>query len=378
MQREAAKPPPQQEAPDLEADFEAASDKAKATGDTFERLDIPQIKALADPRWLVSGLIPEQSLGFIYGPPGCLKTFMGFDLALSFATRRGQWLGRNIEHGGAVIYISSEGQGDLKFRIMAWEQHFGIDANKSPFRLIRQSINFMKADDVGKLLATVQAVADETKQPVVAVFVDTVSRVLPGSDENLQKDMTVFVAACDAVRQRFGACVIGIHHTARAGNMRGSTVIPAAGDFVVEMRHEPGTGGGSIFAAKIKAAEDGWEQYFKVVKVQLSDVGMHTSLVLEASDQPPSGQSLDARGWPAKEILREVLSAISEQWLKGQPWGAAANCARPAVRMIVSRWRLKRRVVTEVLDSWVANNIIVEEVLDPKKRIKGYRKLIDI
>ena len=59
----------------------------------------------------------------------------------------------------------------------------------------------MRQDDVGKLLNTVQAIADETTAPIAAVFVDTVSRVLPGSDENLQKDMTDFVAACDAVRR---------------------------------------------------------------------------------------------------------------------------------------------------------------------------------
>ena len=54
-----------------------------------------------------------------------------------------------------------------------------------------------------KLLATVQAIADEVG-PIAAVFVDTVSRVLPGAEENLQKDMTLFVKACDAVRERFG------------------------------------------------------------------------------------------------------------------------------------------------------------------------------
>src|SRR4029077_15901285 len=116
-------------------------------------------------------------------------------------------------------------------------------------------MNFMHPDDVGKLLATVQAVADEVG-PVAAVFVDTVSRVLPGAEENLQKDMTLFVAACDAIRQRFLATVFGLHHTNKNGGMRGSTVMPGAGDFIIEVRREPGAMQGSIFATKIKAAED--------------------------------------------------------------------------------------------------------------------------
>jgi len=382
LRDEADKPPPKQEAPDLEADFGAAAEKAKATGDTFERLDIPQIKNLSDPKWLVGGLIIEQALGFVYGPPGCLKTFIALDLALTFATAKPLWWGRAVERGGAVIYISSEGLGDLKFRIKAWEQHRKTVADASPFRLIRQGINFMKAEDVGKLLATVQAVADETKAPIAAVFVDTVSRVLPGSDENLQKDMTVFVAACDAVRQRFGATVVGIHHTSRAGNMRGSTVIPAAGDFIVEVRREPGAAVGSIFAAKIKAGEDGWEQQFKTVTVQLGDIGGHSSLVIDAdpgggaasADAPGSGPA----GWPTKDTLRQILAAIAEQWLKKEPWCYSKNSPRSATVNIMKRWRIKRKIVDDILAEWVAHGVVAHDTLDAKRHIQGYRKMMDI
>ena len=52
----------------------------------FEYLDIDQIKNMPNPQWLVDRLVIERSLGFIYGPPGCLKTFIALDMALSFAT----------------------------------------------------------------------------------------------------------------------------------------------------------------------------------------------------------------------------------------------------------------------------------------------------
>ena len=123
----------------------------------------------------------------------------------------------------------------------------------------------MRPEDVGSLLATVKAVATKAG-PIAAVFVDTVSRVLPGAEENLQKDMTLFMSACDAVRQRFGTVVFGVHHTNANGKFRGSTVMPGAGDFILEVRREPGAMAGSIFAFKIKDGEDGWEQHFKVEK----------------------------------------------------------------------------------------------------------------
>ena len=123
-------------------------------------------------------------------------------MALSFTTGQKTWWDRGIERKGAVVYISSEGQADLKFRLQAWQKHRGALIAGTSFRLIRQSINFMDPADVGKLLATVKAIVAETGR-ATAVFVDTVSRVLPGAEENLQKDMSLFIRRLRCVRQQF-------------------------------------------------------------------------------------------------------------------------------------------------------------------------------
>ena len=241
---EAAKPKPGEPDQDFEAVSAKVEEQARTNpGALFEYLSVDQIKQMPDPDWLVSGLVVEQALGFIYGPPGCLKTFIALDMALCFSVGMPDWWGRTIERKGAVVYISSEGQADLKFRIQAWEQHNKVLADDAPFFLIRQTINFMKAEDVGKLLATVQSIADLTKGPIAAVFVDTVSRVLPGSDENLQKDMTLFVAACDAVRQRFLTTVLGLHHTSRNGNIKGVDHVSPALAVTFAVRGQAGAGG---------------------------------------------------------------------------------------------------------------------------------------
>ena len=276
------------------------------SGDLYEFLDVQAIKALPDPRGLIKGLAIEQALGFVYGPPGCLKTFICLDMALSFVSGLPEWWGRGIERSGAVVYISSEGQSDLKFRIEAWEtKHKKVD--NCPFYLIRQTINFMQPADVGRLLATVQEIARLAGKPLAAVFVDTVSRVLPGADENLQKDMTLFVAACDAVRQRFDTIVVGVHHTARAGNMRGSTVFPGAGDFMLEVEREPGARIGIIRAVKIKAAEDGWEQPFAVEEVPLGLGATSSLVVLPADDDAPPRARMQPNERAVLEALKRAL-----------------------------------------------------------------------
>jgi hypothetical protein len=318
-------------------------------------------------------MVIEQSLGFLYGPPGCLKSFIALDMALAITTGQPSWWNRKISRPGAVIYISTEGLGNLKFRIMAWEQHRGVVVKDAPFRLIRQGINFTSRDDIVKLLATVQSVADSLSVPIAAVFVDTVSRVLPGIDENLQKDMTIFVAGCDAVRQRFSCVVVGLHHTNKMGSIRGSTVLPGAGDFMIEVKREPGALTGSIRAEKIKDAEDGWEEFFAVTKIELPTIGQHTSLVVDPGKPPARGDGL-----PDRDRCREILAALDQQWRNGTPWCHGKNSPRCAEVNINRHWNIERKIAVRLLEEWHAQGVIIEDVFDAKKRIKGYRKMLEI
>jgi len=363
------------QAHDYSADFDQAQAQASAKTDLFEYLTIEQILSLPPPKWLIEKLIIEQAVGFIFGPPGSLKTFVALDIAMSIATQRANWWDYNVARHGTVIYILNEGVLSVPHRLKVWEQHRQTAIANTSFRLIRQSINFMRVEDVGKLLATVQAIIDETG-PVVAVFVDTVSRVLPGAKENQQEDMSLFIAACDAVKDRFGATVIGVHHTNYAGGFRGSTVMPAAGAFLIETRREPGAMSGSIYALKVKDGEDGWERFFTVSKITLADAGQTTSLMVDGVSQEPLKKESDA--WPDRDTLRKILAAIDGQWHKQQPWCFSKNTPRNAVNNIMLRWRLKRKIVEDILAEWNANDIIAEEICDAQNHVKGYRKLVDL
>ena len=363
--QEARKPPPD---PDAGVGFGTAKPDPNPNP-LYERLDVKQIKAMADPKWLVERLIIENSLGFIFGAPGTVKTFLALDLSLSFATGRKEWWGRKVEHNGTVIYVSSEGFSDLKFRIMAWEQQRGVNADDASFRLIREGINFTKLEDIQKLLATIEAVVAETKTPVTAVIVDTVSRVLPGVDENLQKDMTMFVNGCDAVRRKFATTVIGLHHTARAGNMRGSTVIPGAGDFVIEMRREPGAQEGSFYVSKLKAAQDGEEQHFKMVEVAVGMAGEHTSVVLEPIDAQAA-----AGGWPNTNMEQRVLYAITEGWASGKPWSSSPQSGeRYAPRIMDVKFQIPIKIGKEWLEKALIEGRLTNETYDTKRKIVGLK-----
>lgn len=347
-------------------------DIAADPADTFELLSVGEIKKLPDPLWIVSGLVPEGGLGFIFGPPGCGKSFIGLGMALSVAARLPEWWGRSIKKHGAVIYISSEGHTDLKNRIMAWEQATGCKADDVPFYLIRQSINFMSPGDVEKLLRTIQAVADKAGAPVM-VFVDTVSRVLPGADENLQKDMTLFISACDLVREKFGATVVGIHHTSRNGNLRGSTVFDGAGDFLAQIERDEGAAIGTLTAKKIKAAQDGWKQAFRLDQVPVGDIAGTTSLVASACAQDAANEG---NKWPDRDTCQRVLGAIREAWDAGRPWSSyphAKKHGRYAPVLLSQGFNVKPQIAEQMIETWLMRDVLTVEIRDNHSKQKGLK-----
>jgi hypothetical protein len=350
----------------------ADDDFAGVAPKTFELLDVPAIKALPDPSWLVKGLVTDNGLGFIYGPPGCGKSFIALGMALSVACKLPEWWGRTIERTGPVVYISSEGQSDLKFRIRAWEQATGQNADAAPFFLIRQSINFMVPDDVATLLRTIQVVADSAEAPCL-VFVDTVSRVLPGADENLQKDMTLFISACDAVRQTFGSTVVGVHHTSRAGGaMRGSTVFDGAGDFLAQIEREEGAKVGTLTARKIKAAEDGWKQPFTLEQVAVGDIAGTTSLVAKACPTPaPDGDD----GWPDKDTCRRIMAAIEAAWITGKPWSSYPHSKKHGryAPVLMRDFNVKPQIAEKMIETWLMRDVLSVEVRNTDTKLKGLK-----
>ena len=54
-----------------------------------------------------------------------------------------------------------------------------------------------------------------------------------------------------------------------------------------EVRREPGAMSGSVFATKIKSAEDGWEQFFRVEKIDLPGATSSTGAPSSGSVQLP-------------------------------------------------------------------------------------------
>lgn len=362
------------QAPSETDDMFAAN--ADATGETqrqsgvFELLRIGDIFSLPDPVFAIDRHIPEAAMGFLYGRPGCGKSFVALDWALHMAYGLPTWHGDAIaiRPGANVLYLAREGSTGFKARIRAWQQHHLLPEGVEPaFALIRQTINFMQADDIQKLMRTVRS---SITGPVDLIVVDTVSRVLPGADENLQKEMTLFVRACDALQDAFHAIVLGVHHSGKSGDMRGSSVLKGAGDFVFKLDRKEGAKAGKLICEKQKDAPDGWAETYAFSKIEFEG---GSSLV------PVRMATAEAESDTCEPARREIiLAAIDAAWNAGTPWSPAPQSRSRYAGNILSRdFDVKAEVGLQWLGLWESEGLIVQDEVSARTHTRGYRRVTE-
>ena len=341
-------------------------DERPVPTDIYPVLTVEAIRTRPPVQWLVDRHIPKNSLGFLYSVPGAGKSFLALDLALHIAAGSPDWHGDTLRPGPArrVLYLASEGGYGLRNRIEAWiARHRPPAVFDHSFLVIEAAINFMAASDVQRLVRTVRSVGPA----IDLVVVDTVSRALPGADENLQKDMTLFVRACDAVRQTCGGSVLGIHHAGKSGTMRGSSVLLGAGDFVFRLDRARGASVGVLECEKQKDGPDGWEDAY-AFDVAPAGIGESSLVVSRCAGGIGPGAEL------SPEIAARVLTALDYAWRTGEPWSLAPQSGeRRALHRLATDHGIDAARADEMLRVWLATGVVVETVYDTRNKRKGLR-----
>lgn len=206
-------------------------------------------------RWLVRGLMVEGGVSVVYGPPKSSKTFVTLDLALSVAHGR-DWYGLRVKRGG-VVYVCGEGAAGVRQRMKAWRKEKDGDAS-APFALVPQSINlFDGEDELDRLIADINGVADPMRTPVRLVVLDTLSRMIGSGDEDKARDINVVVRSAERIQRDTGAHVMIVHHSGkdRDRGMRGSNALLGAVDAAIEVTKDEA----GLCEAKVTAIKDGGE-----------------------------------------------------------------------------------------------------------------------
>lgn len=317
----------------------------------IELLTDEQLQKMPDPKWLIGRHIPETGFGILFGDPGTYKSFLALDMGLSIAAGFKDWYGDQIaEDAGAVLYIAGEGSGAFKLRIQAWKKQNWLQDAMIPadrFRVVTAALNFMRHEDIAELLAVVEA---SGLKRIALIIVDTVSRAIPGADENKQQDMSIFVKACDTLRDRTGAFILGIHHAAKSGDMRGSSVIPGGGDAIFRVERKKGQNYVRLTCTKQKDAPDQWHDTYRLNLVSLG--GEASSLAPVRVEEQEAEEAVCT-----EEIKAEIFAAIERDALAGNHWSTASQSRaagrKHAAHEIAVGWDVAEDVAVQWLDMWM-------------------------
>jgi hypothetical protein len=190
-------------------------------------LDVVTLDARsAATRWAVKGMVPDASLGMIFGASGTFKSFVALDYQLHRAWAMA-WCGRRTV-AGVPIFVAAEGGTGLIRRIKAWHLARGLDWRECRLLVVVVPLLLMR-----QAQALAEAIAAQGVQPC-DIVIDTLSQTFDGN-ENAADEVASYLRALRVhLVDRFACSVTVVHHSGHGATERprGSSAIMANVDYL--------------------------------------------------------------------------------------------------------------------------------------------------
>lgn len=207
----------------------------------FASMSAIELSLLPPIEWLVPQMIPNKSIGMLYGPPDSYKTFAVLTFAIDLSRKHD------------VIIVAGEGGRGLWPRINAWCILHDVDPASLRLRIVT---DMPEAESEADVMAFHTQMVKEGWNPVLVV-IDTAARMMAGLDESSAKDAGKFIKAMDWLKEAFDCTILAIHHTGKdaARGARGSSALNGGFDFVLEGEAHADTSALALSVRKMKDAE---------------------------------------------------------------------------------------------------------------------------
>jgi hypothetical protein len=213
-------------------------------------------------RWAVKGLVPEDSMGMIFGASGTYKSFIAIDLAMHMVHEM-EWAGKRTKKG-AIAYLAAEGGAGIYRRLLAWHNQFGLVPDDS-INICITPLLLSASEEVAAMKAAIAALPERPK----LVVIDTLSQTFNG-DENSSSDIGDYLRMINTeIRAAFNCTVIVVHHTGHsaAERPRGSSAITANLDFILGVfRPDPERPIARLSVHKMKDGDKVDDLYFEMTR----------------------------------------------------------------------------------------------------------------
>lgn len=204
------------------------------------------LRELPEPTPLIADVLDRGTTALLYAGWGVGKSFIALDWACSVASGR-QWQGRYTERA-KVLYVVAEGAHGFSKRVQAWETAWKTPITDGMMAFLPVPVNLI-TDDVEALSEDISAGGYEF------VILDTLARCTVGAEENSAKDVGVVIDSMtrlvDATPGHRGV-VLGVHHSGKNGDLRGSSAYEAGVDTVYKAEKD-----GQTISLRCRKRKDG-------------------------------------------------------------------------------------------------------------------------
>lgn len=321
----------------------AVLDAAAALAATprYPAVFLDDAKLKLDGRALVKGLIEPASAILVYGPSGSGKTAWAIDMAAHIASGI-PWRGRRTQRA-FVVYVAAEAGASIIKRFVAWRDNRLSEAReeKIPLAILTHGPSLLEVVDVDDLIRDLRRMAGDAGMAIGLVVIDTLSRSIPGGDENSARDMTAAIAAADRIRDELGAATLFVHHSGKDASKgaRGHSALFAAADAVIGINDHIAT------VEKVRDGVAGEQFAFSLEGVTLgedADGDPVTACLLQHTDDVPTSRKPQRKlSGVASVALQALNEAITEH---GQRMPATSTIPAGVHAVTLEQWRERFRI----------------------------------
>ena len=260
---------------------------------------IEELKGLKPAEWLIPDLLARGALTLLVGQSGSYKTFFTLSQMLFLSTKN------------SVVYVAAEGQPGISKRVEAWKYHHKILPGHIFFWI--EAVDLLNRSETTRFIRAIEKIKPD------AVVFDTLSRCMPGGNENAPDDMTAFISSCGRIQSELNAAVWVNHHPKKGySSERGHSSLRGAVDIQIEISNDDGLV--TVHCEKSKDDEPFEKFFLRPVKIYLSEdldslVLLPASKVIEAEKLNPQARKVlealalevfEETGAKATQLIRDT------------------------------------------------------------------------
>lgn len=121
------------------------------------------LRRMSNTKWLIDGVLQQDSIALTYGEPGTFKSFMAMDMAVAIASGQ-PWQGRETEKA-IVIYLAAEGGDAIHLRRAGAQIARGITSEPLPLALVQMRPRLDESSGLDALTVLVERATNRDIEP---------------------------------------------------------------------------------------------------------------------------------------------------------------------------------------------------------------------